>query len=101
MSDERQMKKISLDTLQDKEKKITTRKLKTILVGSIVLAVAAAGGYSVYRVLSGDLVASRFTVNNMICPACALRLKEATEKAPGVVGTDISLAGREITVTIL
>ncbi|MGO8880366.1 MAG: cation transporter [Desulfomonilaceae bacterium] len=98
MSDERQMKKISLDTLQDKEKKITTRKLKTILVASIVLAVAAAGGYSVYRALSGDLVASRFTVNNMICPACAITIKEATEKAPGVVGTDISLAGREITV---
>ncbi len=98
MSEERQMKKITLDTLQDKEKKVTTVKLKKVLVGFAILAVATTGGYFVYRMLSGDLVASRFTVNNMTCPACVLTIKEATEKAPGVVGTDISLAGREITV---
>ncbi|MDA8407638.1 MAG: heavy-metal-associated domain-containing protein [Deltaproteobacteria bacterium] len=98
MSDERQMKKISLDTLQDKDQKATTRKLYHILAIFTFLSVAATGGYFVYRMLSGDLVATRFSVNNMICPACAITIKEAMEKAPGVTGTDITLAGREITV---
>ncbi|MEI6134449.1 MAG: heavy-metal-associated domain-containing protein [Desulfomonile sp.] len=98
MSEERQIKKITLDTLKDKEKKVTTVKLKKIVMGFVVIAVAAVGGYFMYAMLSGDLVASRFSVNNMTCPACVITIKEATEKAPGVVGTDISLAGREITV---
>ncbi len=98
MSDERQMKKISLNTLQDKNKKVTSRTLKQVLAGFAVLAVAGTGGHFVYRMLSGDLVTSRFTVNNMTCPACVLTIKEATEKTHGVVGADISLAGREITV---
>lgn len=98
MSEERQIKKITLDTLQDKEKQVTAAKLKKIVMGFVVIAVAAVGGYFLYGMLSGDLVASRFSVNNMTCPACVITIKEATEKAPGVVGTDISLAGREITV---
>ncbi|MFA6222991.1 MAG: heavy metal-associated domain-containing protein [Desulfomonilaceae bacterium] len=98
MSEERQVKKITLDTLEDKEKKVSTAKIKKLAAAVMVVVVTAFGGYFVYRMLSGDLVATRFAVNNMTCPACVLTIKEATEKAPGVVGTDISLAGREITV---
>ncbi|MFH0960242.1 MAG: cation transporter [Pseudomonadota bacterium] len=98
MSEERQIKKITLDTLKDEDKKATTVKLKKIFMGFVVIAVAAVGIYFVYGMLSGDLVASRFSVNNMTCPACVITIKEATEKAPGVAGTDISLSGREITV---
>jgi copper chaperone CopZ len=98
MSDERQVKKITLDTLEDKEKKVNTAKIKKTVVAAMVVVITAFGGYFVFRMLSGDLIATRFAVNNMTCPACVLTIKEATEKAPGVVGTDISLAGRDITV---
>lgn len=98
MATERHLKKINLDTLEDRQKKLSSVKLRKCAIALVFLIVAITGGYFVIRMLAGDLSASRFAVNNMTCPACVITIKEATEKAPGVVGTDISLAGRDITV---
>jgi copper chaperone CopZ len=63
-----------------------------------LLLVLAGGGYAAYRMVAGDVVASRFTVNNMNCPACVITVKEVTGKLPGVVEADISLAAQDVTV---
>ncbi len=99
MSTAKEMKKIDMDTLESAERKISVGKVRKTAVAVIVLLAVAGGGYGVYRMLTGDVMASRFTVNNMYCPACSITVKEAADKIPGVVGTDVSLAAQAVTVT--
>jgi copper chaperone CopZ len=98
MSSERQMKKIDLETLDREDRKISLGKLRKGIMAMGVVLVAAGVAYGAYRLVAGEVVACRFAVNGMYCPACTLTVKEATEKLPGVVGTDVSLAGQDVTV---
>lgn len=98
MSEQRQMKKINLDTLEQAERKVSVSKLKKGVVALVLLLAVAGGGYGAYRIVSGEVVGSRFTVDKMNCPACVITVKEVTGKLPGVVGTKVSLAAKDVTV---
>ncbi len=98
MSSERQMKKIDLETLDREGRKISLSKLRKGIMALGVVLVAAGLAYGAYRLVAGEVVACRFAVNGMYCPACTLTVKEATENLPGVVGTNVSLAGQDVTV---
>jgi copper chaperone CopZ len=98
MSVEKQIKKIDLATLDQADRKVSIGKLRRVGLAAVVLLFLAGGVYGAYVLIAGEVVASRFTVNQMYCPACVLTVKEAAGKVPGVVGADISLAGQEVIV---
>jgi copper chaperone len=98
MSNTRQMKKINLETLEHAERKVSLGRFKKAITAVVVLLVVSAGGYGAYRLLTGEVVASRFTVTKMNCPACVITVREVTEKIPGVIGTDVSLAAQNVIV---
>jgi copper chaperone CopZ len=98
MSAERQMKKIDLETLDREGRKVSLGKLRKGIIALVVILVIAGGAYGAYRLVAGEVVASRFTVTKMYCPACVITVQEVTAKLPGVVQTDISLAGQDVTV---
>ncbi len=98
MSVERHVKKIDLQTLDRENRMVSAGKLrKTAIVLAIVL-VLVGGGYGAYRMIAGEVVASRFAVNKMNCPACIITVKEVTAKVPGVLDADVSLAAQDVTV---
>ena len=90
------MKEISLDNLNQAEKKITAGKWKRIGIAAVAFMALGVGGYAAFRMLTGDILASRLTVTKMNCPACVITVKEITGKLPGVVETDVSLAGQDV-----
>lgn len=98
MSEKREIKQINMETLETAERKISAVKIKKGITALALLLVLAGGGYAAFRVVAGDVVASRFTVDKMTCPACAVTVTEVTSKLPGVIGTKVSLAGKEVTV---
>jgi copper chaperone CopZ len=98
MSTERQMKKIDMDTLQSAEKKVSLSRLRRFAVSAAIVLVLAGGGYATYRMLEGSEVLSRFTVNNMNCPACVITVTEVATKLPGVENATVSLAAQDVTV---
>ena len=98
MSVERKMKKIDMDTLESAERKISVSKFRRAGVALVVIALLGSGGYAAYRMMTGQVIGSRFTVNKMNCPACVITVKEVTGKIPGVVETDVSLAAQDVTV---
>jgi periplasmic mercuric ion binding protein len=98
MSSERQIKKIDLETLDREDRKVSLGKLRKGIIGLVLLVVIAGGVYGGYRLVAGEVVASRFAVNKMTCPACVITVQEVTEKLPGVVKTDVSLAGQDVMV---
>jgi copper chaperone CopZ len=98
MLEKRQIKKIDLDTLEQAERKVSASKLKKGVISFLVLLVLAGAGYGAFRVVSGEVVGSRFSVTKMNCPACVITVQEVTGKLPGVVGTKVSLAAMEVTV---
>lgn len=98
MSVEKHVKKIDLETLNQADRKVSLGKLRKIGLAVVVMLFLAGGVYGAYRLVAGEVVASRFTVNMMNCPACIITVKEVTEKLPGVVQTDVSLAAQDVTV---
>ncbi|MFH1116479.1 MAG: cation transporter [Pseudomonadota bacterium] len=98
MSDKRQMKQITMVTLEQAERKASLGKMKKG-IGALVILLALSGGvYGAYRMVTGDVVASRFVVDKMNCPACVVTVKEVTGKLPGVIRADVSLAAKDVTV---
>ena len=98
MSVEKQIKKIDLDTLNQADRKVSLGKFRRVGLALVVLLFLAGGVYGAYRLVAGEVVASRFTVNMMNCPACVITVKEVTGKLPGVVETDVSLAAQDVIV---
>jgi copper chaperone CopZ len=98
MSVEKQIKKIDLDTLNQADRKVSVGKLRRAGLALVVLLFLAGGVYGAYRLVAGEVVASRFTVNMMNCPACVITVKEVTAKVPGVLETDVSLAAQDVIV---
>lgn len=98
MSVEKQIKKIDLETLNQADRKVSVGKLRKVGLTVVILLFLAGGVYGAYRLVAGEVVASRFTVNMMNCPACVITVKEVTGKLPGVVETDVSLAAQDVTV---
>lgn len=98
MSEKREMKKIDLGTLDQAEHKTSVGKFKKLAVLLAVLAALGVGGMGLHRMMTGDVLASRFTVNKMVCPACVITVKEVTDKIPGVIDADVSLASQNVTV---
>lgn len=98
MSSERHMKKIDLDTLETAEHKVSVGKIRKGAITLAILLLLSGGGYAAYRMVSGEVVASRFVVNKMNCPACVVTVKEVTGKIPGVVESDVSLAAQNVIV---
>ena len=98
MATEKEMKKIDMATLEKASRKISLGKLRKAGMAVVLILVLAGGGYAAYRMVTGDVVASRFTVNNLNCPACVITVKEVTAKLPGVVEADVSLAAQDVTV---
>ncbi len=98
MSDKRQMKQITMDTLQQAERKVSLGKLKKGVAALVILLALAGGGYGAYRLVTGDVIASRFVVDKMNCPACVVTVQEVTSKLPGVIRADVSLAAKDVMV---
>ena len=98
MSVEKQIKKIDLDTLNQADRKVSLGKFRRVGLALVVLLFLAGGVYGAYRLVAGEVVASRFTVNNMNCPACVITVKEVTGKVPGVLEADVSLAAQDVIV---
>jgi copper chaperone CopZ len=98
MSVEKQIKKIDLDTLNQADRKVSLGKFRRVGLALVVLLFLAGGVYGAYRLVAGEVVASRFTVNMMNCPACVITVKEVTAKVPGVLETDVSLAAQDVIV---
>lgn len=98
MSSEKQIKKIDLNTLDQADRKVSTAKLKKVGLAVVILLFLSGGGYAAFRLVSGDVIASKFTVNKMNCPACVITVKEVTGKLPGVVEADVSLAAQDVIV---
>jgi copper chaperone CopZ len=98
MADERHMKKINMDTLDRADRNISAAKLRRAATVLVVLVFVAGGAYGAYRLISGEVVASRFTVNQMVCPACVITVQEVTAKVPGVVDAQVSLAAQDVIV---
>jgi copper chaperone CopZ len=98
MSVERQVKKIDLQTLDRGNRMVAAGKLRKTVIALVIVLVLAGGGYGAYRLVAGEVVASRFSVNKMYCPACVITVKEATGKVPGVLEADVSLAAQDVTV---
>lgn len=98
MSVQKQIKKIDMSTLDNAERKVSRGKFRKLGLCLVAVAVLAAGGYGAYRLLVGEVIGSRFTVNKMNCPACVITVKEVTGKVPGVVEADVSLAAQDVTV---
>jgi len=98
MSVEKHIKKIDLETLDQADRKVSVGKLRKAGLTVVILVFLAGGAYGAYRLVVGEVVASRFTVNMMNCPACVITVKEVTGKLPGVVETDVSLAAQDVTV---
>jgi copper chaperone CopZ len=92
------MKKITMDTLEQAERKVSIGKLKKGIAALVMLFVLAGGVYGAYRMVTGDVVASRYVVDKMNCPACVVTVQEVTAKLPGVVGADVSLAAKDVMV---
>jgi copper chaperone CopZ len=99
MNAQRQPKKIDLGALDNADRKIARIKLKRILFGCAAVVLCCAGAFAAYRLIAGDVVASRFTVNKLNCPGCVTTVQEVTGKLPGVISADVSLAGQAVTVT--
>jgi copper chaperone len=98
MSIDKEMKKIDMATLDKANRNVSLGRMRKAGMAVVLLLVLAGGGYAAYRMVTGEVVASRFTVNNMNCPACVITVKEVTEKLPGVIETDVSLAAQDVTV---
>ena len=98
MSSDTKIKKITLEKLDDSSSKVKSAKIKRLAIFGVTFLVIGIGVYVVYGMLSGQTLASRFTVNNMNCPACVITVKEVTAKMPGIVETDVSLASQSVTV---
>jgi len=99
MSEKREMKQINIETLEQAERKVSVGKLKKSLFAVVAVLVLSGGGYAAYRMVAGDVIASKFTVTNMTCPACVITVKEVASKVPGVVDSDVSLAAQAVTIT--
>jgi len=98
MSSEKQVKKINLDTLDQADRKVSMVKLRKAGLAVVILLFLSGGGYAAFRLISGEVVGSRFTVNKMNCPACVITVNEAASKLPGVVESKVSLAGQDVVV---
>ncbi|MBI5571257.1 MAG: heavy-metal-associated domain-containing protein [Desulfomonile tiedjei] len=98
MSEQRRMKEINLENLEQADRKISFAKFRSAAIAAVILLCVAGGGYAAYTIVSGDIVASRFAVSQMTCPACVVTVKEVTEKIPGVVNADVSLAAQDVIV---
>ncbi|MDQ7781230.1 MAG: cation transporter [Desulfomonilaceae bacterium] len=98
MSEKRRMKEITMDTLEQSEHKVSLGRLKKGIGALFMLLVLAGGVYGAYRLVAGDVVASRFVVDKMNCPACVVTVQEVTGKLPGVIRADVSLAGKDVVV---
>jgi len=92
------MKKINLESLEHVERKTSRAHLKRGAVAVGLVLIAAGGAFGVYRLVSGEVLASRFAVNKLTCPACVVTVQEVTAKIPGVVETDVRLAAQDVTV---
>ncbi|MGO9570273.1 MAG: heavy-metal-associated domain-containing protein [Desulfomonilaceae bacterium] len=98
MSVEKHIKKIDMETLNQADRKVSLGKLRRVGLALVVLLFLAGGVFGAYRLIAGEVVASRFTVNEMYCPACVITVKEVAGKIPGVIETDVSLAGQDVIV---
>lgn len=98
MSAKRKMKTIDLETLDKVERKASSNIMKKTVVVVLILSLLGIGGWGAQRMMTDEVLASRFTVNKMNCPGCVVTVKEATAKIPGVIETDVSLAAQNATI---
>ncbi len=98
MSEERKIKKIEIDALDSIHRKRRSFLLRRLAVFFAVGSIIAVVSLITYRAITGSVVGSRFAVTNMTCPACVTTLKEVTEKIPGVVDSQVSLASQDLIV---
>lgn len=92
------MKKIEMRALERAHHLAWVGTLKRACGAFTLVLLLSGAGYAAYRFVTGSVIASRFTVNNMNCPACVITVKEVTGKLSGVVETEVSLAGQDVTV---
>ncbi|MFH0824357.1 MAG: heavy metal-associated domain-containing protein, partial [Pseudomonadota bacterium] len=99
MSEKREMKKIALDTLDDVDSKAGRRSIRKVALAVLACALAGGAAYGALRLLGGEVIASKFAVNQLTCSGCVVTVKDAAAKIPGVVDSDVSLAAQAVTIT--
>ncbi len=90
MSKKRKIKKIELEVLDNVEKKVWKRKLKTILPIFMILMSITAVGWGAYKLFEDETLEARFVINNMTCGGCVGKVNRACA-IPGVIETKVDL----------
>lgn len=99
MPEKNNIKEIKMETLDRSRRNSAAGNAKKIIFVIVLLLITAGAGTLTYKAVTGPVVAARFTVSKMNCPACITTVKETTGKIPGVTNTDISLAAQEVFVS--
>ncbi|MFW5792290.1 MAG: heavy-metal-associated domain-containing protein [Desulfohalobiaceae bacterium] len=91
-------KKVTLETLDHSNQKKTSRLMRTLVVTLGILVLLGSGSYAAFKVLSGEVLTSRFTVVRMDCPACGSQIEKLLQETEGVVSVQVNYAAQTVIV---
>ncbi len=72
--------------------------MRSLLIALGIIVLLGSGSYAAYRVLSGEVLTSRFTVVRMDCPACGSQIEKLLMETGGVVSVEVNYAAQSVIV---
>lgn len=93
MSNNRNIKKIDVQTLDNIDKKSYRKLVKKAFFTLVVFISIAAAGWGANKIFADEILETRFIVNKMNCSGCIGKVKNACA-IPGVVDAEVSLASQ-------